>query len=87
MCARLAAVVGEMLEDRCLPQQIARRLKREYPDDPEMWVSHETIYQSLFVQGRGSLRKELHRCLRSLRATRRSRTRRGNGQVTSRTWS
>jgi transposase, IS30 family len=78
-CARLARVVGEMLEQRWSPQQIARRLKREYPDEPEMWVSHETIYQSLFVQGRGSLRKELHRCLRSGRATRRPRNRRANG--------
>jgi transposase, IS30 family len=68
-----------MLEQRWSPQQIARRLKREYPDEPEMWVSHETIYQSLFVQGRGSLRKELHRCLRSGRATRRPRNRRANG--------
>jgi transposase, IS30 family len=78
-CARLAGVVGEMLEQRWAPQQIARRLKREYPDEPEMWVSHETIYQSLFVQGRGSLRKELHQCLRSGRATRRPRGRRANG--------
>jgi IS30 family transposase len=68
-----------MLEERWSPQQIGRRLKREYPDQPEMWVSHETIYQSLFVQGRGSLRKELHRCLRSGRATRRPRGRRANG--------
>jgi transposase, IS30 family len=78
-CARLAGVVGEMLEARWSPQQIARRLKLEYPDEPEMWVSHETIYQSLFVQGRGSLRKELHRCLRSGRAARRTRGRRANG--------
>lgn len=78
-CARLAGVVNEMLEERWSPQQIARRLKHEYPDEPEMWVSHETIYQSLFVQGRGSLRKELHRCLRSGRATRRPRGRLANG--------
>ena len=55
------------------PQQIARRLRREFPDNPEMWVSHETIYKSLFVQGRGELRKELAACLRTGRATRRSR--------------
>jgi IS30 family transposase len=79
-CARLAAAVGEMLAERWSPQQIARRLKGEYPNEPEMWVSHETIYQALFVQGRGSLRKELHACLRSGRATRRARTRRANGQ-------
>jgi IS30 family transposase len=69
-----------MLTRKCSPQQIARRLRVEYPHDPEMWVSHETIYQSLFVQGRGSLRKELHRCLRSGRATRRPRGRRDQGR-------
>jgi transposase, IS30 family len=42
-----------------------------YPDDPQMQVSHETIYLSLFVQARGALRKELTRCLRSGRARRR----------------
>jgi IS30 family transposase len=53
------------------PQEIVERLKREHPDDPSMHVSHETIYQSLFVQGRGELRRELTRCLRSGRAQRR----------------
>ena len=53
------------------PQQIARRLRAQYPDDPMMHVSHETIYQSLFVQGRGELRRELARCLRSGRTARR----------------
>jgi IS30 family transposase len=52
------------------PQQIAQRLREEFPDRPEMRVSHETIYQSLFVQGRGELRRELTRCLRSGRARR-----------------
>ncbi len=42
-----------------------------------MWVSHETIYHSIFVQGRGGLRRELHRCLRSGRAQRRQRTAHG----------
>jgi IS30 family transposase len=56
------------------PQEIARRLRLEYPEDPTMWVSHETVYASLFVQGRGELRRELHRCLRTGRARRRSRT-------------
>src|SRR5437588_1545091 len=51
----------------------------EFPDDPMMRVSHETIYQSLFVQGRGELRRELHRCLRSGRARRRARNRIENG--------
>jgi IS30 family transposase len=53
------------------PEQIAARLRQDFPDDPEMWVSHETIYQSLFVQGRGALRAELTRCLRTGRARRR----------------
>ena len=51
------------------PEQIARWLARAFPDEPEMRVSHETIYLSLFVQGRGTLRKELHAFLRRGRAT------------------
>src|SRR3954452_23933260 len=47
----------------------------EFADDPMMQVSHETIYQALFVQGRGELRRELTRCLRSGRAKRRARRR------------
>jgi IS30 family transposase len=67
----LADQVGAWLEEWWSPQEIARRLRMEFPDDPMMWVSHETIYQSLFVQGRGELRRELARCLRSGRAKRR----------------
>jgi IS30 family transposase len=70
-CARLAAQVSEWLQEWWSPQEIVRRLRIEFPDDPMMQVSHETIYQSLFVQGRGELRRELHRCLRSGRAKRR----------------
>ena len=51
--------------------QISDRLRIEFPHDPMMWVSHETIYQALYVQGRGELRRELARCLRSGRAKRR----------------
>jgi IS30 family transposase len=69
----LLSVVTAWLEQLWSPVQIARRLRVEFPDEPEMWVSHETIYQSLFVQGRGELRRELARCLRSGRAKRRSR--------------
>ena len=58
---------------RWSPQQIAAWLALAYPDDPEMRVSHETIYLSLFVQARGALRKELFRCLRTGRARRRPR--------------
>ena len=57
--------VSARLKDLWSPQEIAARLRLEYPDRPEMHVSHETIYQSLFVQGRGQLRRELTRCLRS----------------------
>jgi IS30 family transposase len=70
-CPALAAQVTEWLESLWSPEEIARRLRATYPGDPMMWVSHETIYQSLFVQGRGELRRELHRCLRSGRASRR----------------
>jgi transposase, IS30 family len=52
------------------PEQIARRLRQDHPDDPEMWVSHETIYQSLYVQGRGGLKRELTQHLRTGRALR-----------------
>ena len=59
------------LKRRWSPQQITARLLLDFPDDLEMRVSHETIYQSLFVQGRGALRKELTRYLRSGRSQRR----------------
>ena len=70
-CARLRAVVEAKLELRWSPQQISGWLVEEFPDDPEMRVSHETIYLSLFVQSRGALRKELTRYLRSGHTTRR----------------
>jgi len=71
-CRRLREVVERKLEARWSPEQISAWLALEYPDRPEMQVSHETIYQSLFVQSRGALRKELHSCLRSGRAMRRA---------------
>jgi IS30 family transposase len=67
----LCTQVTVWLEEWWSPEEIARRLRIEFPDDPTMWVSHETIYQSLFVQGRGELRRELSRCLRTGRAQRR----------------
>jgi transposase, IS30 family len=72
-CPRLRAVVESKLEVRWSPQQISGWLVGEFPDDPEMRVSHETIYLSLFVQARGALRKELTRFLRSRHTTRRPR--------------
>jgi len=52
-------LVEAALERKWSPQQIAGWLRRSFPDRPELWVSHETIYQSLYVQARGALRKEL----------------------------
>jgi len=76
-CPQLATQVTGWLEQWWSPVQIARRLRIEFPGDPMMWVSHETIYQALYVQGRGELRRELARCLRTGRAKRRSRGRDG----------
>src|SRR4051794_7696911 len=67
LCAR---VVGD-LEQLWSPAQIGIRLRTEFPCDREMWVSHETIYKSIYIQGRGELRRELARCLRTGRAQRR----------------
>jgi transposase, IS30 family len=53
------------------PEQIARRLREDFRHDRSMQISHETIYKSLYVQGRGGLRRELARCLRTGRARRR----------------
>jgi IS30 family transposase len=67
------------------PEQIARRLPVDFPDDETMRVSHEAIYQALYVQGRGALKRELVACLRTGRALRvpRARTRqRQNGFIT-----
>jgi IS30 family transposase len=80
-CPRLAAQVTAWLEEWWSPEEIARRLRIEFPTDPMMWVSHETIYQALFVQGRGELRRELARCLRAGRTARR---RRGRNETTGR---
>jgi transposase, IS30 family len=80
-CSRLAAQITQWLNEWWSPQQISRRLRIEFPGDPLMWVSHETIYQALFVQGRGQLRRELARCLRTGRAKRRPR---GRGENTGR---
>jgi transposase, IS30 family len=66
----LRGKVEEYLAQRYSPEQIAGRLRVEYPDDPQMRLSPETIYQSLYVQSRGALRRELTKCLRTGRALR-----------------
>jgi IS30 family transposase len=78
----LQRLVAVKLKQDWAPQQIAGWLKEEYPENPEWWVSHETIYRSLFVQARGALKKELIGHLRSKRRIRRSRhaTYRGAGR-------
>ena len=68
------------------PEQIAQRLKIEFPDDESMRISHEAIYQSLFIEGRGALKRELVTCLRTGRALRQPRARSQNkpgGHVTA----
>ena len=72
---RLRAEVTAGLEKLRSPQQVSHRLREDFPDDPEMRVSHETIYKSIYVQGRGELRRELAACLRTGRAVRRPRGR------------
>jgi IS30 family transposase len=73
----LRAWVQDKLEQHWSPEQISVMLKREFPDDAEMRVPHETIYQSIYVQGRGALRRELAACLRTGRALRKPRRKTG----------
>lgn len=74
--------VQAMLDRRYSPEQAAGRLKALHPGDAARQVSHETIYQSIYVYPRGELRRELRACLRSGRAVRRPRGRRdGRGQI------
>jgi IS30 family transposase len=68
------------------PQQISHRLEVDFPDDESMRISHEAIYQSLFIEGRGALKRELVMCLRTGRALREPRARSRNkpqGHVTA----
>jgi transposase, IS30 family len=69
----LRCEVQQRLGKKWSPEQIAATLKADFPGQPEMHVSHETIYQALYVQGRGALRRELAVCLRTGRARRRPR--------------
>lgn len=82
-CPRLLAYVTAGLEAWWSPEEIAKRSRIDFPDEPDMWLSHETIYQSLYVHGRTELRRDLHRCLRTGRAQRRPRSRIGTpGRIT-----
>ena len=67
--------IQELLEQDYSPEQIAAQLRLEHPDEVEWQVSHETIYKALYVQGRGELRRDLHRRLRTGRALRKPRRR------------
>lgn len=79
---QLQRIVAAKLQQDWSPQQIAGWLRDHYPGHPEMWVSHETIYRTLFVQARGALKRELVGHLRTKRRYRRSRhaTYRGQGR-------
>jgi len=87
-CPALRQAVQDMLEQRWSPGQIAGWLRDEHPDDQEWWVSHETIYRSLFVQSKGALKRQLTVHLRSRRTVRKpgshNRSRgTGKGQITN----
>lgn len=80
----LVLLIEEKLGQWWSPQQISGWLKETYPESPEMWVSHETIYLTLFIQGRGALKHELTQCLRTHRAMRRPTKKRaptGKGRI------
>lgn len=85
LSARLRHLVASRLQQDWSPTQIAAWLKLEHPHEPELQVSHETIYRTLFIQARGALKKELMEHLRSQRQIRRSRLAervpQGRGQI------
>lgn len=66
----LLAEVLQGLEHKHSPEQVAGRLRQDFPEDPEMWVSHETIYQALYVQPRGELARLVKTALRTGRTRR-----------------
>jgi IS30 family transposase len=72
------------LDQQHSPEQIAVGLRTEFPDDPEMWVSHETIYQAMYVQPRGELARQVKTALRTGRARRKPQGRKetnGHGRL------
>jgi IS30 family transposase len=82
-------VVKAKLEDRWSPRQIGKWLREvAYPDQPEYWVSHETIYQTIYYQARGGMRRELARqvALRSGRTRRRPQSRLATAERSARPW-
>jgi transposase, IS30 family len=76
----LLAEVLQRLEQRHSPEQIAGRLREDFPDEPELWVSHETIYQAIYVQPRGELAKLVKTALRTGRTQRKPQGRKETGQ-------
>jgi IS30 family transposase len=77
----LLTEVVQRLEQRHSPEQIAGRLREDFPDDPEMWVSHESIYQACYVQPRGELARQVKAALRTGRTRRKPQ---GRQQITGR---
>jgi IS30 family transposase len=79
-CPQLRDYIAARLGRKWSPEQICHALRKDFPGQPEMHVAHETIYQALYVQGRGELRRELARALRTGRARRVPRRRPGARQ-------
>src|SRR5690348_17980964 len=71
-------------KERLSPQQISVELRREFPDNPEIWMSYQTIYESIYVQGRGALRRELAVHLRTGRGLRKPRRKASAARMNSR---
>jgi IS30 family transposase len=78
---KLRKIVAEKLRSQWSPQQIAGWLKTQFPDNPELRISHEAIYRTLFIQARGALKKELQHHLRSKRVMRHARIATRKGQT------